>query len=71
MLKPILIILLFTLTSTLNGHEPIHNNPAKSMVKAANNFISSLSDEEKNKAIFEMLTNEHIKKIKQHKTFRK
>ena len=52
MLKPILIILLFTLTSTLKGHEPIHNNPAKSMVKAAKNFISSLNDEEKGKAIF-------------------
>ena len=54
MFKSLLFITLFAISSVVHGHESKHNDPARDMVIAANNFIASLNEEEKNKAIFEL-----------------
>ena len=54
MFKSLLFITLFAISSFVHGHESKHDDPARDMVIAANNFIASLNEEEKNKAIFEL-----------------
>ena len=54
MFNSLLFITLFAISSVVHGHESKHDDPARDMVIAANNFIASLNEEEKNKAIFEL-----------------
>lgn len=52
MLKNYLALILLTLINNVTAHDDIGDNPALDMASAAKNFIASLTDSQKSKALF-------------------